>query len=104
MDRAIIITLLKAHFHPNQLHAIIIENSFYEIFEKSYEFFSNNKAVNRCQKELENITDENRLNKIIKTEHLDKNQRRTNAVFEELKNKIYNPNLELRITKYVFQQ
>ncbi|CAD7000909.1 unnamed protein product [Ceratitis capitata] len=67
------------------------------------EVFSNNEKfkIIRCIAILEDIEDENKLSEIIEKERLDKNHRRIQAVFEEIKTQIYNPNLKLRITQLI---
>lgn len=104
IDRATTVTLLKNHFDPMKLNALLIDDGFYEIFENTLnELYSDNAnfKVIRCKIELEDIEDELKLTEIIELEHLDKNHRGIQAVFEELKRKIYNPNLKLRITQFI---
>lgn len=104
LDRASTITLLKNHFHPTQINAIIIDDSFFNIFLATYrEIFSNDNKLKliKCTKLLQDIEDEIELTELIKAEHLDKNHRGIQAVFEELKLKIYNPKLKLRITQFI---
>lgn len=55
----------------------------------------------RCTPLLEDIEDELKLTDLIKSEHLNKNHRGIQAVFEELKLKIYNPKLKLRSTQFI---
>lgn len=103
-DREYAVTLLKTHFDPNHINAIIIDDVFYEIFHNTYlELFSENKniRVTRCTKILEDVEDEIKLTNLIEKEHLDKNHRGIQAVFEELKTQIYNPKLKLRITQFI---
>lgn len=104
MDHAIAVTLFKNHFDQDKLNAFIIDDSFYEIFENTFhELFRDNEnfRVIRCKTELDDIEDENKLAEIIELEHLGKNHRGIQAVFEELKRRIYNPNLKLRITQFI---
>ena len=67
------------------------------------ELFSCNDKfrIIRCSKLLEDVQDETKLTEIIEKEHLSKNHRGIQAVFEELKTKIYNPNLKVRITQFI---
>lgn len=104
LDRASTITLLKNHFNPTQLNAIIIDDTFYDTFRNTYnELFSNSEdfKIVKCKVKLEDIEDENKLTEIIELEHLSKNHRGIQAVFEELKRKIYNPHLKSRITMFI---
>lgn len=102
LDRSSTITLFKNHFHPTQINAIIIDDSLFNIFITTYnEVFRTNLKIVKCTTILEDVEDEIQLTEIIKNEHLDKNHRGINAVFEELKLKIYNPKLKLRITQFI---
>lgn len=104
MDRETAITILKNHFNPTQLNVIFIEDEFYTMFKKVYEeIFSNNTnfRVLRSTLMTEDIEDENRLTEIIKNEHLNKNHRGIQAVYNELTTQIYNPKLKQRITQFI---
>lgn len=104
LDRASVIKLLKTHFHPTQVNAIIIDDPFFNIFSTTYsEIFSNDNGLKivRCTTLLEDIEDELKLTELIKAEHLDKNHRGIQAVYEELKLRIYNPKLKLRTTQFI---
>lgn len=101
LDRAITITLIKNHFHPTQTNAILIDDNFYPIFKQTYNEVFPNYSIIKCTKELENVIDEIKLLEFIKDEHLNKNHRGIQNVFQELKLKIYNPNLKLRITQFI---
>lgn len=104
IDRETAITLLKNHFNPNQLNAILIDEDFYTIFKTTFEeIFSNNEnfKIIRCFQLTEDIENEELLTEIIKKEHLDKNHRGIQAVFKELITRIYNPRLKLRITQFI---
>lgn len=103
LDRDTTIILLKNHFYPTQLNAVFIDDAFYDVFKTTYEVFSNNEKfiIIRCFTILEDIEDENKLSEIIEKEHLDKNHRGIQAVFEEIKTQIYNPNLKIRITQLI---
>lgn len=104
MDRETAITLLKNHFNPTQLNAILMEEEFYTTFSNTYEeLFADNEKfrIIRCTLQTEDVEDENRLAEIIKSEHLDKNHRGIDAVYRELVTRIYNPKLKLRITQFI---
>ncbi|GBP14109.1 Retrovirus-related Pol polyprotein from transposon 17.6 [Eumeta japonica] len=104
LDKECAIMILKNHCHPTQMNAVLIDNEFFEIFKDTYiELFSCNNGFRliRCSKKLDDIEDELELTRIIEEEHLSKNHRGIEAVFEELRIKIYNPKLKLRITQFV---
>lgn len=63
LDREFAITLLRNHFNPNMLNAILIEDEFYNTFKTTYEeLFSRNEKfkIIRCSKILTDIEDENK--------------------------------------------
>lgn len=73
-----------------------IQNCFVQYFAHN----RNIKMVQSTQK-LKNITDENEVLNSIEQEHLRNNHRGTNEVFNELKTKIYTPNLNQQIQKFI---
>lgn len=104
LDRETAIILLKNHFNPAQLNAVLIEEEFYTMLETTFkELFANNTKfrIIRCFHLVEDVEDEETLTEIIKGEHLDKNHRGIQAVFKELITRIYNPKLKLRITQFI---
>lgn len=104
LDKEYAIMILKTHCHPTQINAVLIDNEFYDTFRDTCrEFFSNNNGFKliRTFKKLDDIEDELQLTNIIEEEHLSKNHRGIQVVFEELKTKIYNPKLKLRITQFI---
>lgn len=103
LDRETTITLIKTHFNPTQVNAILIEDCFLDTFKTVYsEIFQGvNFRIIRCKTMLEDVEDDTKLTEIIKLEHLNNNHRGIQAVYEELKLKFYNPNLRLMITKFI---
>lgn len=104
LDTETAITLLKNHFNPNQLNAVLIDDELFDIFNTTFEqtFSTNIKfKIIRCFKLLQDIQDEEILAQKIEKEHKNNNHRGIEEVFKELKNEIYHPNLRLRITKFI---
>lgn len=105
LDRETAITLLKNHFNPSKLNAILIEEEFYPIFKITFdELFANNQnfRIIRCFILTEDVENEELLTEKIKKEHLDKNHRGIiQAVYKELITRIYNPHLKERITQFI---
>lgn len=104
-DEETLITLLKTHFDPEKINAVVIESE--ALFEKFKEivmkyFSSNNKfKIYRSKKVLQDISDENELTEMIEREHKKNNHRGINENFAELRTKIYHPKLKKRITQFI---
>lgn len=100
-----IITIIKNHFEDGT-NAVFIENEvfhqeFVKIAEKHFDNKSNKFKIIMCKKFLEDIVDEEKLADLIEKEHLKNNHRGINENYNELRDKIYHPNLKIRITEFI---
>lgn len=105
-DEDTLITLIKKHFAVNRTHAILIEddvvyNNFKEIIKNKFKNGSDKFKIIRCKLIVKDVTDEIELLEYIENEHARNNHRGINENFNQLKNKIYHPNLKDRITKFI---
>lgn len=106
LDKETAIIILKTHFNPNKLNALYTDNQeFYdilkEVFIEHFENDNNKFKIIKCEKILEDITDENKLSNIIEEEHLKNNHRGITEVYKELLIKYYHPKLFIRITQFI---
>jgi hypothetical protein len=72
----------------------------FEILNKAYkETFleQNNFKILRCTQMLEDVESEEILAKRIEEEHKSKNHRGIEVIFKELKEKLYHPNLKIKL-------
>lgn len=78
-------------------------NLFVKIQDCFVQNFAHNRKLKMVQStiNLKNITDENEILNLIQEEHLRNNHRGSNEVFNELKTKIYSPNLNVLIQKFI---
>lgn len=78
-------------------------NLFIKIQDCYVNYFAHNKKLKIVQStnKLENVSDENKVLNIIEAQHLKLNHRGINETFNELKTKIYTPNLNQKIHKFI---
>lgn len=80
------------------------DNELFLTFQNNYvKYFSKNKnlKVMKTSKVLEDLTDKEKLLKIIEYEHLKNNHRGINEIFLEMKANYYYPNLQKEIQKFI---
>lgn len=104
-DEQTAITILKNHFNPKTINAIYTEDSdIFETLEKVFfEHFSSSGQLKliKCNKLLEDITDEEQLAETIEREHLKNNHRGISEVCNELKLLYYHPKLCDRVAQFI---
>jgi len=100
-----LLNLMQKIIPTKGLVAVFIKNnSLFLYFQDLYrQYFSRNTNLKilRCTKILPDIEDKEELLQIIEETHLENNHRGINEIFEELRNKIYTPNLLKEINKYI---
>ena len=99
--------IIKNHLHPDRLNAVLIDGfDKDELVQHCNDILQGNSKFKLivCNKLLEDVEDENKLNDLICKEHLSKNRRGIDAVHNELKLTICNPKLKLQLRKLCFRK
>lgn len=102
-----IVQLMKTHFNPKQVNAILVEDTdtYLKIQETYMKHFARNKIfrVIRCTSINEDITEELEQDEIIKSYHQENNHRGIIETYEHLKRTYYFPNMKNKINLYINQ-
>lgn len=106
LNESDMITVMRDHFLPNKIvNAIYISDKFlYRMFEETFlKYFSISTELRivKCQTLLDDIENESDLYEYIKNEHNRNNHRGITENYEQLRQRIYHPQLKIRIQQYV---
>lgn len=106
LNESDMITVMRDHFLPNKIvNAIYISDKFlYRMFEETFlKYFSISTELRivKCQTLLDDIENESDLYECIKNEHNRNNHRGITENYEQLRQRIYHPQLKIRIQQYV---